>query len=308
MKKQTSDLTKELPIDYKPSVALTNYLELCSEPKLADPYMQKITQEDYLWLEVIYKEYLKENIISQKDIDELGIDRIAEKTLNIGGAKFPSPESNDLEKEIFLEVVLSDPYEYILNKDPTLGTISKEYLPINVLNRLAEDYANSENYDSADFCDQTSDRLNEELKNKYKLRYDIIEVWDKTNNYLKNNPSELSKLKKNYSDRVQQRIKEKAAWGKYYSLAKGSPMQKTLGAAVAAISDGYSTESVKQMIIEYASSRATKENREVLMERTDLIINKAIYQSSQSKNSDKTPQIATKLQKEPTLELNEELS
>ena len=49
MKKQTSDLTKELPIDYKPSIALTNYLELCSEPRLAAPYMQKITQEDYLW-------------------------------------------------------------------------------------------------------------------------------------------------------------------------------------------------------------------------------------------------------------------
>ena len=171
---------------------------------------------------------------------------------------------------------------------------------------MAEDYANSENYDSADFCDQTSDRLNEELKNKYKLRYDIIEVWDKTNNYLKNNPSELSKLKKNYSDRVQQRIKEKAAWGKYYSLAKGSPMQKTLGAAVAAISDGYSTESVKQMIVEYAPSRATKENREVLMERADLIINKATYSLSQSKNSDKTPQITALLKKESVLELNRE--
>ena len=98
----------------------------------------------------------------------------------------------------------------------------------------------------------------------------------------------------------------KAAWGKYYSLAKGSPMQKILGAVVAAISDGYSTKSVKQMIVEYASSRATKENRKVLMERADLIINKAIYQSSQSKNSDKTPQITALLKKESVLELNRE--
>ena len=94
-----------------------------------------------------------------------------------------------------------------------------------------------------------------------------------------------------------------AAWSKCYSNEGTSAIQKTMIAVNRALSDGESPEVVKQMILNYDPSWATEEDKEILSQRADLIIDKVYYQISQNENIDRDDPKETKHQKESHNEL-----